>query len=168
MNASTLELTRAEDLMNRDVISIGPRDSIQEAITLMSEHHVSGIPVVDRNNCCVGVLSASDVLSFVESEQEEGASTADSTGQWFNAESMRWESVALSPDVMEEYGSTLVEDVMTTSVISVLPETPAAEVATEMDENSVHRVLVVDQQRKLHGVISAFDFVRLAAASARE
>lgn len=163
MNPTVLQLTQAEDLMNCDVVALGLRDTIQDAIALMAEHHVSGLPVVGADDRCHGVLSASDILAFVENEREEAEGNFDVAGQWFNAEALSWESVLLSPAAMDEYGSTPIEDVMTTSVITVLLHTPAAEVAREMEDNSVHRVFVVDEQGKLHGVISAFDFVRMAA-----
>ena len=67
---------------------------------------------------------------------------------------------------MDEYGSTPIEEVMTSLVISVPLEMSTAEVAQEMDGNSVHRVFVVDEKGRLHGVISTFDFVRMAADSA--
>ena len=165
MSPSVLELTRAEDLMNRDVVALGPRDTIQDAIALMAEHHVSGLPVVGADNRCQGVLSASDILSFVENEQREAEENLEANGQWFNTESLCWESVLLSPAAMDEYGSTPIEDVMTSLVITVPLEMPAAEVAQEMDSNSVHRVFVIDEKRRLHGVISSFDFVRMAADS---
>lgn len=168
MTATVLELPVAEDLMNRDVVSIGPRETIQDAILRMSEHHVSGLPVVGDGDRCVGVISASDILSFVENEQEDSEGTVQTSGRYFNTESGHWESIALSPALMEEYGSTPVEDVMTSTVITVPPHMSAAQVALEMEENSVHRVLVVDQEQKLKGVISAFDFVVLAAAAARD
>lgn len=168
MNPTVLQLTQAEDLMNRDVVALGLRDTIQGAIALMAEHHVSGLPVVGADNRCHGVLSASDILAFVENERQEAEGNLDVAGQWFNTESLSWESVLLSPAAMDEYGATPIEDVMTTTVISVLLHASAAEVAQEMDDNSVHRVFVVDEQRKLHGVISAFDFVRMAADSASE
>lgn len=165
MSPSVLELTRAEDLMNREVVALGPRDTIQDAIALMAEHHVSGLPVVGVDNRCQGVLSASDILGFVENEQREAEENLEANGQWFNTESLCWESVLLSPAAMDEYGSTPIEDVMTSLVITVPLEMPAAEVAQEMDGNSVHRVFVIDEKRRLHGVISSFDFVRMAADS---
>lgn len=163
MSPAILGMTKAEDLMQRNVVALGLRDSLQDAILLMSEHHISGLPIVDGKNHCVGIVSSSDILSFVESEQEEAAGTVDTTGRYFNSESGQWEAVALSPALMEEYGSTPMEDVMTSDVLSVGPETPAEDVAALMIEHSVHRVLVLDGAQELLGVISAFDFVRIAA-----
>lgn len=168
MSPTVLQLTQAEDLMNRDVVAVGPGDTIQDAIALMAEHHVSGLPVVGSDNRCHGVLSASDILTFVQNEQQEAEGNRDAADQWFNTEALCWESVLLSPAAMDEYGSTPIDDVMTTTVLTMPLHASAAEVAQEMDENSVHRVFVVDERGKLHGVISAFDFVRMAAASASE
>lgn len=164
--APSLEL--AADIMQRHVVSISPRGSIQEAMILIAEHHVSGLPVVDNHDHCIGVITASDILAFVENEQEEAAGTIEHAGRFFNSESSRWETVMLSPAMMEEFGSTPVDEVMSQDLIKVSPEMPASVAALLMEEHSIHRVFVLDDRQRLLGVISAFDFVRLAAASARE
>lgn len=161
-------LETAADIMQRHVVSIGPRGTIQEAMVLIAEHHVSGLPVMDTHDHCIGVITASDILAFVEDEQEEAAGTIEHSGRFFNSESSRWETVLLSSAMMDEFGSTPVEDVMTRDIIKMSPDAPAVQAALLMEEHTIHRVFVLDDRQRLLGVISALDFVRLAAATARE
>jgi len=54
---------------------------------------------------------------------------------------------------------------MSSDVVCVPPETPLREVAQLMVEEHVHRVLVLDQKRRLRGLIAALDVVRVVAES---
>ena len=160
--------TTATDIMQRHVVTLGPQDTVHDAMLVLTEHHVSGLPIVDPHNHCIGVLSTSDVLALVEDEAESAtAPESDRLRSWFNPETMKWEYYSLSSAHLDEYGSLLIKDVMTRDPVTVRPQTPTAEVAQTMEEHGIHRVFVVDEEKKLHGVISAFDFVRLAAQSAK-
>jgi len=67
------------DIMKSDLITVEPKTPVRDAIGLLIEHGISGLPVVDDQKRIVGVLSEKDVLKvFYEGEQEVGAlMTAD-------------------------------------------------------------------------------------------
>lgn len=44
-----------------DPISISPKASIQEALDIMSEYRISGVPVVDKHNVLIGILTNRDL-----------------------------------------------------------------------------------------------------------
>lgn len=52
---------------------------------------------------------------------------------------------------------------MTSELIWVARDTPLKEVARRVLDERVHRVLVMDANSHLFGVVSAFDFVRVIA-----
>lgn len=54
----------AKDIMNPNVITIDPDDTIEVAISLMSERGVSGLPVVDMSGHLVGILTEFDLLDL--------------------------------------------------------------------------------------------------------
>ncbi|MBI1314607.1 CBS domain-containing protein [bacterium] len=153
----------AADVMSRDVVSLSERDSLQEAMKIMTEQHVSGVPVLDPAGHCLGVISTSDIVAFIEADQEELEGTSRRVESWFNPETQKWEESTFSPDLLGEYDSVPVADAMTSDPLTVTPATPIAEVARLMVDNSVHRVFVVDDQQRLEGVVSAFDFVEMVA-----
>lgn len=44
-----------------DPISIGPKSTIQDALGIMAEYHISGVPVVDESNKLIGILTNRDL-----------------------------------------------------------------------------------------------------------
>jgi len=54
--------TRVEEIMSRDVLSCGKRDSLQRAFTKMQSGKVRRLPVLDRNNQLVGIISLDDIV----------------------------------------------------------------------------------------------------------
>lgn len=151
---------RASDLMQRNVVSIGPEATIKDAVSLMTEYHVSGLPVVAGRRC-VGVISMSDILDFVGDGAESEAD--DSARHWFNPEAEQWEEFFDFPLHPDQFEDSLVEEAMTVDLVSVHRDCSARDVARAMQENEIHRVVVLDDDRHLCGVISAFDFVRAIA-----
>jgi CBS-domain-containing membrane protein len=56
---------KAKQIMNCSILSIGPDDTIDRAISLLIEHRISGLPVVDKAGCLVGVISEFDLLELI-------------------------------------------------------------------------------------------------------
>ena len=55
-------LTTVEDCMTTDVITCTPDTDVREAISLMAEHRVRRIPVVDRDRKIHGVVGIYDLI----------------------------------------------------------------------------------------------------------
>ena len=54
---------KAEDVMTTKVITIRENQTRQQAAQLLSQHRISGLPVVNGHNVVVGVVTEYDVLS---------------------------------------------------------------------------------------------------------
>ena len=54
-----------KSFMTTDVVTVKPDVPIYEALHLLSEREISGMPVVDDNNQVVGILSEKDVLRIL-------------------------------------------------------------------------------------------------------
>ncbi len=52
---------RAENFMITDPITIHPENTVEEAINLMHEFGIGGIPVVDQNNVLLGIITNRDL-----------------------------------------------------------------------------------------------------------
>ncbi|MHC4532593.1 MAG: CBS domain-containing protein [Planctomycetota bacterium] len=71
-------MIRAKDIMSTNVISVKRDDSIFEAIKLLVEKNISGLPVVDDDMTLTGILSEKDVVDlFYEHEQADGKTVGD-------------------------------------------------------------------------------------------
>jgi CBS domain-containing protein len=157
------ERLKASDFMKRDVVAVAPENTLQEALSLMTENHVTGLPVMDTSSRCIGLITSSDILNYEQEHANESAE--DGTADFYDPESQQWESIPLSAFGLEEFGHVRVSEVMSRDLIWVGRDTPLKEVAQRMIDERVHRVLVMDAAFRLYGIISAYDFVRVAAES---
>ena len=55
-------MQRVSDIMTRDVLSVAPNALIEDALDLMLEKRISGLPVIDEAGHLVGLVSEFDVL----------------------------------------------------------------------------------------------------------
>ena len=71
-------MIRAKDIMSTDVISVKKDDPIFEAVKLLVENNISGLPVVDDDMTLTGILSEKDVVDlFYEHEEAEDKTVGD-------------------------------------------------------------------------------------------
>jgi CBS domain-containing protein len=130
---------KVADIMRRDLKTIAPGATVAEAVELMSEFHITGLPVIDRHGRLIGVVSTTDVL--------------DATAE------------AATPEERElVFESTSIDDIMTPRPATVLPETDVMEAARHMLYLEVHRLFVEDAGH-LAGVISQSDIVAAVATA---
>src|SRR6185312_11245723 len=94
MANTTLRLLSAADVMQRDMITVSPSNTLRDALALMTENHVTGLPVMDGKSRCIGLISASDILGFEEEHAEDDSE--DGMLQHYNGEIGKWESVPVS------------------------------------------------------------------------
>jgi len=52
----------AGQLMSKNVIAVGPEDSVEKAATLMVDKNISRLPVLDQKDNLVGILSRRDIM----------------------------------------------------------------------------------------------------------
>lgn len=67
---------KVEEIMNKDVITMSPDDCIETALKLLNAHRIRHIPIVDQQNCVIGIVSDRDVRDaspsiFDDPEQSE-------------------------------------------------------------------------------------------------
>jgi len=153
----------ASHVMQTDLVTIHTSDSLREAMELMVENHVSGLPVVDGCGHCIGVVTVTDILGL-EYEQAESATVAEQVGSYFDPDQQRWENMRFVGGT-DELPDLTVQEVMSADVIAVTPEASLREIAGIMVDRRVHRVLVLDAKRQLHGLVAALDIVQIVAES---
>jgi CBS domain-containing protein len=59
------------DVMTRDVVTIGPDESVWEAASLIDRHGVRRLPVVDPEGYLIGVLARSDLVRCMARSNED-------------------------------------------------------------------------------------------------
>lgn len=65
---------KVQHIMRRGVLTVNPDTYASEAASIMAENKVGALPVVDKNNKLVGIVSATDILRVfakIEKASEE-------------------------------------------------------------------------------------------------
>ena len=71
-------MIRAKDIMSTNVISVKKDDPIFDAVKLLVEKNISGLPVVDDDMILTGILSEKDVVDlYYERENAEDKTVGD-------------------------------------------------------------------------------------------
>jgi sulfide:quinone oxidoreductase len=137
---------KVKDVMTKDVVSVHSGSALTAAATLMAQKKVSGVPVLDIHDRLVGVLTEADFLSAMNLEQ--------------SAVTDALETVVRKRRARKGMG-TIVDDIMTTPPITIRADETLRTAVTLMDTNRIKRLVVTDDERKVSGVISRGDLIRL-------
>jgi CBS domain-containing protein len=116
---------RISDVMTRDVESIGPDDTLQEAAQRMKEFGVGPLPVCE-NQCVVGMVTDRDIT-------------------------LRAVASGLDP------ATTAVRDVMSEEIVCCFEDQEVEVAARLMQSKQIRRVLVLDRDKKLVGIVTLAD-----------
>ena len=155
-------MVNASDLMQSEVVSVGPDDRLSSVCRLLYEEEITGAPVLDEQGQVVGFVSMRDLIRTLQEDHEALLGMPNYYGDAHYGSQPDWMA---DPDEFEErLAHRLVSEIMTRDIVSVAPDDPISAVAQKVIEQRIHRVLVVDDQLKegnLLGIISLFDLVSL-------
>jgi len=148
---------RAHQIMTKNVISVTPHTSIEDAARIMLLNQISGLPVVEDNGTLVGMVSQSDFLR----RSEIG------TGRKRPA----WLQFFVGPeraaaDFIRERGRK-IEDVMTAGPITVEEQTPLEELVGLMEKHDIKRLPVMNG-KALVGIVTRTNLLQAVASMAHE
>jgi CBS domain-containing protein len=149
---------RVSEVMTTPVLSVGPQTPLQDAVQLMSEHHVSGLPVVDENGALVGELTEQDLM-VRESGFDAGPYVLLLDAVIYLRNPLQWDK-----QVHQVLGSS-VGDVMGQHPHTCMGDTPLPAAAKQLHERSTQRLFVLDDARRPVGVLTRGDVVRALAAA---
>lgn len=158
MDQQDIREMRVAEIMHTDWPTLGPESTVEEAIKLFAEAHISGVPVVEGGRLA-GIITEGDLI-FQDAEIK-APGFLDILGGLVplgNTQEYRRE-------VLKSAGVT-VGEVMTENPITVIPEATLAETATVMAEERKKILPVVDGDR-LAGVITRIDILTLHVLNPR-
>ena len=181
------------DIMTTAVQAVAPDASLRTAMELLTSHHIGGLPVVEGDRVIGVISASdilAFVTAAPPAAPPEPAAALDDDGllagdvdddagdepsaRWLvqlwedagAAEDARAVDLAdrfadLPPDP-DLLGAHTVREAMTRGVYALPPTAPAAEAAECMRAAEVHRLLVMEEGRLL-GIVTAMDVVRAVA-----
>ncbi|WP_235962087.1 CBS domain-containing protein [Falsiroseomonas selenitidurans] len=147
----------ARDLMTAEVVTVPPETPVLSIARLLAERGISAVPVLDPAGKVLGIVTEADLIRRLAGEADEPASWLASLFANPERDAARY---------ARTHGANAAE-VMTTKLVTVAPETPAAEVAQMMEEKNIRRVLVTRDERLL-GLVSRADLLRALVAPRTE
>jgi CBS domain-containing protein len=56
-------MIKAKDFMTKEVVTIQPEATVEELARLLIDHNISGVPVVDKDNNLLGIVTENDLIS---------------------------------------------------------------------------------------------------------
>ncbi|NHC35855.1 CBS domain-containing protein [Scytonema millei] len=146
------------DVMTRDPIVVRPETSLHDAIKLLAEKRISGLPVVDDAGKLIGTISETDLMW-----QETGV-TPPAYIMFLDSVIFLKNPAQYERDLHKALGQT-VGEVMSQDVITVAPDKPLRDAAQLMHDRKIQRLPVVDPSGKVIGILTRGDIVRDLAAS---
>ena len=149
---------RVKDVMSPDIMTVADDMTTDELARYLTEHEISGAPVVDAQGHLVGVVSLTDIGREV-AEPSEFGSPERSDFYRDTADDLTLEELAQRS---VEERAVAVRDVMTPVVHQVPASAPVAKAARIMIEHHIHR-LVVTQGKEPVGIITSMDLLRVVA-----
>jgi CBS domain-containing protein len=131
---------KVTDVMTPHPVTINPQASLSEAARLMGKRNLKRLPVVDANKRLVGMLSRFDILTALAAGHLPQLASNKDYGHLRN-------------------DLRTVADVMDPSVPMVLPEALLSQVLALLTSDPSQRVVVIDSDRRVVGIISDTDLV---------
>lgn len=147
----------AQHIMNRQVRTIGPQQPIHEAAHVMLETGLRRLPVVEQNGKLVGMLTRADLLQAIITSPL--MSPRASSG----AQPLRLTSSLSHIPVQQQ----LVAEYTNPDVATVSEQAPLADVIDALILSPFKRVIVIDHERRVKGIISDTDILARMQAEAR-
>ena len=146
------------DAMSRDPIVMRPETPLNEAIQILAERRISGLPVVDDAGQLVGIISETDLMW-----QETGV-TPPAYIMFLDSVIFLKNPAQYERDLHKALGQT-VGEVMSRDPVTISPDKPLKDAAQLMHEKEVRRLPVIDAQDQVIGILTRGDIVRAMAAS---
>jgi CBS domain-containing protein len=146
------------DVMSRNPVVVRPETPLTEAIKILAERRISGLPVVDDSGKLIGVISETDLMW-----QETGV-TPPAYIMFLDSVIYLQNPATYERDLHKALGQT-VGEVMTKDPITVSPDKSLRDAAKLMHDKNVHRLPILDSEGQVIGILTRGDIIRAMASS---
>jgi len=145
----------AKDIMTKDVITVRPDTSIEELSSLLVEHEISGVPVVDELGGIYGIVTDNDLIS-------RNKRLHIPTVVSFLDAAIYLESSKKFEQEVKRLTATRVGDICIRKVVTIGEDTAVVDIATIMSEKRLH-LLPVITAGKVVGIVGKRDMLKAVA-----
>jgi len=142
---------KARDIMTRNIIVVEEDASINNLIRIFMDNKISCVPVVNKKNILVGIVTKTDVLShFMDIDLHISVKDTLQDILEFSSEQRDLETV---PD-----SEMKVRTIMTPNPITTGEDTTVESLANSMVNNNIHR-LIITRDNEITGIVSTLDIL---------
>jgi CBS domain-containing protein len=142
---------QVRDIMDSDVPTVEPDQPVDDAIRLLREHDLPGVPVVNDGGRCVGIITENDLVL----SDEEGDLHLPHYIQLFGGV-IYLEPLHRFEDRLRKAFASTVGEMMTEDPITVEADAPVDEAARLIARHRHNRLPVVEHGRFV-GVVTRLD-----------
>jgi CBS domain-containing protein len=136
---------KAKELMSSPAVTVRASTAIKEVATVLRSRGFNAVPVVDRDEALIGIVSEADLVRMeIDMEAELPCSTVDSSGRSSRPRT--------------------AQDVMTREVIFATPNSEVPRIARTMVDGDIRTVPVVEHDRVV-GVVTRGDLIKVFTRS---
>lgn len=146
------------DVMNRNVITCKPEDTLSQLAKLFGENHISGMPVVDKGKV-VGVVSETDLLKLFKTPEFSGELWLPSPFEIIEIPIRNLLRLEEFKKALENLKVLPVKDIMMTPVRSISPDAGLEEASSMMVKYKINRLPVIENG-KLVGIVARSDIIK--------
>lgn len=151
-------LKSVAEVMTREPITVKAETPLREAIKILAEKRISGLPVVDDAGHLIGIISETDLM------WQQAGVTPPAYFMIFDSVIYLKNPVEYERELHKALGQT-VGEVMNEKPITISPDKPLREAAKIMRDRKIHRLPVLDDSEQIVGILSLSDIIRDMAKS---
>lgn len=148
-----MKTKKAKDIMTADVKVARETDNIQDIANILISEKIGGVPVVDKDNKVVGIISETDII-----KKEKYVNPPEYIT--FLQGLICINDFKKMENDIKDIAATKVKDLMSKEVIKVYEDDTFDDIANIMIKKSVNRVPVVDENGKIRGIICRYDIIK--------
>jgi len=146
------------EVMSAPVLTVTPDTPLKDAVTLLSDHHISGMPVVGDDGTLVGELTEQNLM-VRESGVDAGPYVMLLDSVIYLRNPLNWDK-----QVHQVLGNT-VADLMSRDSHSCAQSLALPKAASMLHEKGTQRLIVIDDERRPVGMLTRGDVVRALASA---
>jgi CBS domain-containing protein len=152
-------MSEVRDIMDSSPATVHPDTPVEQVVALLRDHEVPGVPVVDADGRCVGIVSEADLVL----PDDQGDLHIPHYINLFGGTVFLEPLGRFEQRLRKAFASTAA-DMMTRDPDSVAPDTTVKEAARLIHESGHNRLPVVDEDGRLVGVVTRLDVLGALAA----
>lgn len=143
----------AKEIMTKEVFTVHENDTVEDAMKILLDKDVSGVPVVDDDYKVVGIVTEGDLIYKSKNFHFPlYYSIFDSY--------IFLENPSMIEEQLEKMTGYKISDVMTKNVYTAMEDATVNDLSTIMTNKDVNRIPIVDSENKLLGIVARKDIIK--------